>query len=91
MREQWNAIMAFMISSAMGCMKEPPIYGPFRLIESMEKLIGFAAEQGLDQDPRLIDVMRRIQEDKYLCMYDEEAFAALLRELGLEIAGLLGD
>jgi hypothetical protein len=89
MRERWNAIMAFMISSAMGCMNEPPIYGPLRLIESMERLIGFAGENGLEQDPRLLDVMRKIQEGKILCMYDEEAFTALLCEIGLSVTELI--
>lgn len=91
MREEWNSILAFMIASAMGCMNEPPIYGPLRLIEAMERLIGFAANNGLDQDNRLLDVMRRIEEDKSLCMYDEEAFASMLQEIGLRVTELMAD
>ena len=89
MREEWNSILAFMIASAMGCMNEPPIYGPLRLIESMGKLIGFAADNGLDQDERLLEVMRRIEEDKDLCIYDEEAFAKLLQEIGFSLTQLI--
>jgi hypothetical protein len=89
MREEWHSILAFMIASAMGCMNEPPIYGPLRLIESMEKLIGFASDNGLEQDARLLDVMHRISDDKSLCMYDEEAFSALLQEIGLSVTELM--
>ncbi|MEL7601580.1 MAG: DUF6092 family protein [Bacillota bacterium] len=91
MREEWHSILAFMIASAMGCVNEPPIYGPLRLIESMEKLIGFASDNGLEQDERLLDVMHRIQEDKSLCMYDEEAFSALLQEIGLCVTELMAN
>lgn len=91
MREEWHSILAFMIASAMGCMNEPPIYGPLRLIESMEKLIGFASDNGLEQDERLLEVMRSIEEDKSLCMYDEEAFSALLQEIGLRVTELMAN
>lgn len=89
MREEWHAILAFMIASAMGCMNEPPIYGPLRLIESMEKLIGFAADNNLEQHARLLDVMHKIEDKKSLCMYDEEAFSALLQEVGLSVTELV--
>lgn len=89
MREEWHAILAFMIASAMGCMNEPPIYGPLRLIESMEKLIGFAADNNLEQDARLLDVMHKIEDKKSLCMYDEEAFSALLQGVGLSVTELV--
>ena len=91
MREEWHSILAFMIASAMGCVNEPPMYGPLRHIESMEKLIGFASDNGLEQDERLLDVMHRIQEDKSLCMYDEEAFSALLQEIGLCVTELMAN
>lgn len=91
MCEEWCSILAFMIASAEGCLNEPPIYGPLRLIETVEKLIGFAERNGLEQDNRLLDVMRIIEEDKRLCMYDEERFAAMLRRLGLMITDLMMD
>lgn len=89
MREEWHSILAFMIASAMGCMNEPPIYGPLRLIEAMEKLIGFAARNRLDQDNRLLEIMHKIEGDKSLCMYDEDAFAAMLQEIGLSVTELM--
>ena len=89
MREEWNSILAFMIASAMGCMNEPPIYGPLRLIEAMEKLIDFANRNDFDQDSRLLVIKHRIEEDKSLCMYDEEAFASMLREIGLIVTELI--
>jgi len=33
-------LFAYMITSARGCVDEPKIYGPFRLVDSISKLYG---------------------------------------------------
>ncbi len=89
MINEWNAIMAFIISSAVGCVNEPPLYGPLRLLETMERLIGFASGHGVEQDERLLLVKERIAENKHLCMHSEADFARLLEELSMAVTDIL--
>ena len=89
--QRWNEILAFCSSSALGCMGEPPIYGPFRLIECLERLIRFGQEQNLTHSDALAEIADYIEEHKLTCMYDEEDFRKTLENIVLSLLAIMED
>ena len=81
----WLELFCFMTSSARGCVKEPTIYGPFRLIDSIEKIITILDEQGIADD-FFRKEKKKIEEKKLVLVEDEDAFVDLLDELVLDFA-----
>ena len=85
MQQEWNELLAFCITSAIGLMDEPPIYGPLRLIDCMERLICLGRENGLIKDTALFDLEQYIEDNKLTCMYDEEEFRNILQEIAFRL------
>ncbi|MCE5209423.1 MAG: DUF6092 family protein [Chloroflexi bacterium] len=80
MKEDFYKILSFCISSAIGCVNEPSIYGPLRLIEAMEKFIDFGIENGITTHTEMDVLSEYIVQNKTLCMVDEEEFTKSLKE-----------
>jgi len=76
-------LFCYMITSARGCVEEPKLYGPFRLIDSMERLISLLDTQGLADD-FLRKEQAKIEENKYLVMQDAKGFTKFLDELVID-------
>ncbi len=75
-------IAVFLATSAQGCLNEPPLYGPFRLLDALSKLADFpdyAPE--LDRDPFLKEIKAIVDEKKLLVMYDVEGFKRAIDEI----------
>jgi hypothetical protein len=66
----------YLVASARDCLDEPLIYGPFRMIEGVSRLIG-----AFPDDSFLDDAKERIDSEKYEVMGDRERFAEWLDEL----------
>lgn len=79
-KDQALSLLAYAISSALGCVNEPKLYGPTRLVDMAERLIRFFDEQELLQAEGLNDIADRIEQDKFLCMDDKEAFVQMLKD-----------
>ena len=79
-KRTWLELFCFMTTSARGLVGEPTIYGPFRLIDSLEKIITILEEQGLTDD-FLKKERKKIEENKLVLIEDEKAFVELLDEL----------
>ncbi|KXA99376.1 hypothetical protein AKJ40_03315 [candidate division MSBL1 archaeon SCGC-AAA259M10] len=43
-------LICYIATSARGCVEEPKIYGSFRLIETMERVINILEEEGYADD-----------------------------------------
>lgn len=75
-------IAAFLATSAQGCLNEPPLYGPFRLLDALSKLAELPDyDRGLTPDPFLKEIKAIIDEKKLLVMYDVEAFRGAIDEI----------
>jgi hypothetical protein len=66
----------YLVASARDCLDEPLIYGPFRMIEGVSRLI-----EAFPDDSFLDEAKGRIDGEKYEVMGDRERFAAWLDEL----------
>ena len=76
-------LFCYIITSARGCVKEPKLYGPFRLIDSVERIITLLDNEGLADD-FLKKARAKIEENKYLVMQDEAGFTKFLDELVID-------
>ncbi|MEW6081649.1 MAG: DUF6092 family protein [Bacillota bacterium] len=68
-----HMLLCFMASSARGLFGEPRVYGPFRLLDAMTRLIDALEELDLD-DPYFHEVRDQIDRFKFKVMEDEAAF-----------------
>ena len=78
-------LICFMLSSARGLMDEPREYGPFRLIDTAERLISILEKYGF-ADEFLQKQRLKIEEGKYSVMEGEDKFRKFLDELMVEFA-----
>ncbi|MET1102233.1 MAG: DUF6092 family protein [Pyrodictiaceae archaeon] len=81
-------LLSFLITSARGCVDEPQLYGPLRLIDAAARLIDIMESEGL-ATPELLEIRRKIREGMNLVMFDEEGFIRLLDELSRDIAMII--
>jgi len=75
-------IAVFLATSAQGCLGEPPLYGPFRLLDALGKLADFPEyATGLSPDPFLKEIKAIVDEKKFLVMYDVDGFKKAIDEI----------
>jgi len=78
-------LLCYMATSARGCVDEPTIYGPFRLVDAMQKLIAVLDDCGIAGD-FLQQQLTYIADSKLLMVEDEKGFVDFLDELVLRFA-----
>ena len=77
----------FLATSARGCVEEPHLYGPFRLVDALSRLIELPKYVTcMKDDPFLARMKRVVDEKKFLVMSDTEAFKTFLDSLVREFA-----
>ncbi|MBA7567149.1 hypothetical protein ES708_08849 [subsurface metagenome] len=81
-------LFCYMIISARGCVEEPKLYGPFRLIDSVGRIITLLDNEGLADD-FLKKEKAKIEESKHLVMQDEKVFTKFLDELVIDFTSKL--
>ena len=75
-------IAVFLATSAQGCLNEPPLYGPFRLLDALSKLADFPDHAtGLSPDQFLKEIKAIVDDKKFLVMYDVDAFKKAIEEI----------
>ncbi len=76
----------FLATSAQGCLNEPPLYGPFRLIDALSRLVDLPDYgEGLAQDPFLKDLKTFVDSKKFLVMYDVDGFKRAIDEIVMRL------
>jgi hypothetical protein len=80
-RGEWLELFCFMTTSARGLIGEPELYGPFRVIDSLERIIELLENQKLIDDIFLKAEKEKIKEKKLTVVADRDAFVTFLDEL----------
>jgi len=79
-------LVAFLATAARGCMDEPPLYGPFRLIDALSRLIELPKyAKCLKDDNFLHRIKAEIEEKKYSVMFDTGEFQDMLDSVVLQV------
>jgi len=80
-------IGAFLISSAKGCLWEPKLYGPLRLLTAFSKIALLPDYvPGLKRDEFLLNLRKEIDEKIILTMTDPEKFKESIMDLSIRFA-----
>ena len=88
LEREFFELVCYMISSARNLIPETKLYGPFRLIDAVSRLIDIVEKLGL-KSPRLETIQRQIEEGKYKVMETEEEFTAFLENLVMGLVPLM--
>ncbi len=81
-------LLAFLVTSARNCVEEPKLYGPFRLIDGASRLIEIL-EQADIADEFLVEIRKKIDDNKYSVMGDKDEFIKFLDNLILDFVDKL--
>ncbi|MEM1944795.1 MAG: DUF6092 family protein [Nitrososphaerota archaeon] len=79
-REVFDHIL-FLLTAARGCVDEPHMYGPLRLIDAVSRIISIYFRVGGADDEFLDRLKRVIDEKKYIVMESEDEFIKFIEEL----------
>ena len=82
-RSSWLELFCFMSSSARGLVGEPALYGPFRLVDSLEKIIVILENLGM-ADEFMEKEKAKIAEKKLIAITDRDAFIDFLDEIVID-------
>lgn len=71
-RDDQDRIFTYLITSARGCVDEPPLYGPLRLLDAYSMLLGMQKCEETDEFYYELD--KQIEAFRNKCMGDEKQF-----------------
>ncbi|HYE82460.1 MAG TPA: DUF6092 family protein [Clostridia bacterium] len=71
-RDDQDRIFSYLITSARGCIDEPPLYGPLRLLDAYSMLLRILKPE--ETDKFYIRLDRQIKAFKDKCMSDQKQF-----------------
>lgn len=71
-RDNQDRIFTYLITSARGCVDEPPLYGPLRLLDAYSMLLGMQKCEETDEFYYELD--KQIEAFRNKCMGDEKQF-----------------
>ncbi len=86
LKEELYDLYGYMASAAKELLNDPMIYGPFRMVDALSRIISLTEKNG-KADSFSLDIQKYIEENKYTMMSDEEEFKCFLNELVMKIAG----
>jgi hypothetical protein len=90
LEQEFFELVCYMVTSARNLVSEYRLYGPFRLIDAVSRLIDVAQKLDL-KSPRLETIQKRIEEGKDTVMESEEEFTAFLENLVMGLVPLMQD
>ncbi len=80
-------LLSFLVSSALGLINEPKLYGPQRLIDAGCRLIQIALESGqLEDEHFLREFKEEADAGKFLAVSGEEVFTQYLEDATRKLA-----
>jgi len=89
-REDIYDLIGYMVSSAKELVIDPKLYGPFRLVDAVSRLIGVLEKEGA-ADEFMLSLRDFIDEGKFSVMTDEAQFYSFLDELVVKMASFIRD
>lgn len=79
-------LIAYLVSCSRLSLDEPPIYGSFRLIEAVGRLVDAADALGIPVDEEICDARAQIEANKLLMIDDHDGYRSWLDGLLAEVA-----
>ena len=90
LEQEFFELVCYMVTSARNLIIENKLYGPFRLIDAVSRLVDIVQKLDLNS-PRLQAIQKQIEEGKYTVMENEEDFTVFLENLVMALVPLMED
>lgn len=90
LEQQFFELICYMVTSARNLIPENKLYGPFRLVDAVSRLIDVLQKLDL-KSPRLEAIQKQIEEGKYMVMESDEKFTDFLETLVMSLVPLMQD
>jgi hypothetical protein len=90
LEQQFFELICYMVTSARNLIPENKLYGPFRLVDAVTRLIDVLQKLDL-KSPRLEAIQKQIEEGKYMVMESDEKFTDFLENLVMSLVPLMQD
>lgn len=74
-------LATYLLASARGCVDEPKLYGPLRLVEAISRLVALTESSDFAKDEFLIQAKEKIDANKHLVLESDEEFTKFLDDL----------
>lgn len=74
-------LATYLLTSARGCVDEPKLYGPLRLVEAISRFVALTESADFAKDEFLIQAKEKIDAHKHLVLESEEEFTKFLDDL----------
>ena len=79
-------LVAYLVSCSRLSLDEPPIYGSFRLIEAVGRVVDAADALGITVDEEIRDARDEIEANKLLMIDDHDGYRSWLDTLLSDVA-----
>ncbi len=83
-------LLSFLLTSARGCVDEPQIYGPLRLLDAASRVIELMEEEK-KITPELLTLKEKINRCIDVLMYDEDEFVKMLDDISKDLGRIIKD
>ena len=90
LEQEFFELTCYMVTSARNLIQENKLYGPFRLVDAVSRLIDILQKHDL-RSPRLEAIQKLINESKYTVMESDEKFTSFLETLVMSLVPLIKD
>ncbi|MGC8701227.1 MAG: DUF6092 family protein [Thermoplasmata archaeon] len=81
-------LLSFLITSARGCVDEPPIYGPLRLLDASSKVIDIMEKEGITNET-ILKIKYKIQMAMDIIMTNENEFVKIVDDITKDLGDFI--
>lgn len=81
-------LLVFLITSARGCLDEPPIYGPLRLLDGASRVINIMEKEGITHET-ILKIKNKIQMAIDIIMTDENEFVKIVDDITKDLGDFI--
>jgi len=84
LNNKYFQLLSFLITSARGCIDEPPLYGPLRLLDAASRVIDMMEKEKM-VDEKISNIKKLILQAIDILMVDENEFIKIVDEISKEL------
>jgi len=84
LNNKYFQLLSFLITSARGCIDEPPLYGPLRLLDAASRVIDMMEKEKM-VDEKISNIKNLILQAIDILMVDENEFIKIVDEISKEL------
>lgn len=90
LNNKYFQLLSFLITSARGCIDEPPLYGPLRLLDAASRVINMMENEGIANET-FFKIKNKISQAIEILMSDEVEFIKIVDEITKDLGEFIAN